>query len=166
VSPDSAADSEDMLLALDEAATVPQLLAATARAIVDELDAQACTISRAIGDLLVDLVDYSSTGAGVQVGHGYLISDFPETRAVLEQLKPQTVFAKDPEADGQEVALLRELGFDSLLMLPLEADGTAWGLVEVYDNRTDGFTPNHVADAQRFVVRAGAALTKLGGPAA
>jgi GAF domain-containing protein len=155
-----------MLLALDEATTVPQLLAATARAIVGELGAQACTISRAIGDLLVDLVDYSPTGPGVQVGHGYLISDYPQTRAVLEELAPQTVFAKDPEADAQEVALLREVGFDSLLMLPLEADGTVWGLVEVYDNTTGGFTHDHVAEAQRFVARASAALAKLGRPTA
>jgi GAF domain-containing protein len=155
-----------MLLALDEATTVPQLLAATARAIVDELDAGACTISRAIGDLLIDLVDYSPTGGGVQVGHGYLISDYPKTRAVLEQLLPQAVFARDPEADTREVALLRELGFDSLLMLPLEADGLAWGLVEVYDNTTGGFTEDHVVAAERFVARAGAALAKLGRPTA
>jgi GAF domain-containing protein len=153
-----------MLLALDEATTVPQLLSATARAIVHGLDAAACTISRAIGDLLVDLVDYTPTGTGVQIGHGYLISDYPNMRAVLAELKPQTVFAEDPEADAHELALLRELGFDSLLMLPLETDGTAWGLVEVYDNTSDGFTGTHVAEAQRFVERAGAALAKLGRP--
>jgi len=155
-----------MLLALDEATTVPQLLATTARAIVDALGAQACTISRAIGDLLVDLVDYSPTGAGVQVGHGYLISDYPETRAVLDRLVPRTVYLNDPAADGKEVALLRELGFDSLLMVPLQAKGAAWGLVEVYDNTKDGFTDANVAEAQRFVARAGTALAKLGRPAA
>lgn len=160
--PNSSADSDQVLLALDEATTVPQLLAATARAVVDALGAQACTISRAIGDLLVDLVDYSPTGAGVQVGHGYLISDFPETRGVLERLEPQTVFVKDRAADPAELALLRELGFDSLLMLPLQAGGVAWGLVEVYDNTQDGFTGDQVETAQTFVVRAGAALARLG----
>jgi transcriptional regulator with GAF, ATPase, and Fis domain len=151
-----------MLVALDEATTVPQLLSVTARAIVERLDAQACTISRAIGDLLVDLVDYTPTGTGVQVGHGYLISDYPETRAVLERLEPQIVFARDQEADAQEVALLRELGFDSLLMLPVEVNGTAWGLVEVYDNTTDGFTDVHLAEARRIIDRAGETLAKLG----
>jgi GAF domain-containing protein len=165
VGSDSPADSKRMLLALDEATTVPQLLSATARVVVEALDAYACTISRAIGDLLVDLVDYSRTGTGVQVGHGYLISDYPETRGVLERLEARTVFAGDPEADAKEVALLNELGFDSLLMLPLENSGAAWGLVEVYDNRTDGFTLDQVADAQRFVAHAGAALARLGGPA-
>ena len=153
-----------MLLALDEATTVPQLLAATARAIVDALDARACTISRAIGDLLVDLVDYSKTGTGVQVGHGYLISDYPQTRAVLETLESQAVFARDPEADAQEVELLQELGFDTLLMLPLEARGEAWGLVEVYDNTADGFTREQIASAEKFVERAGASLARLGRP--
>ena len=85
---------------------------------------------------------------------------------LLSPVRRVLSLGRTEEKPRQEVALLRELGFDSLLMLPLEADGTAWGLVEVYDNRTDGFTPSHVADAQRFVVRAGAALSKLGGPAA
>ena len=75
---------------------------------------------------------------------------------------PRTVYLNDPAADGKEVALLRELGFDSLLMVPLQAKGTAWGLVEVYDNTKDGFTDADVAEAQRFVVRAGTALAKLG----
>ncbi len=161
---DSPVDSESMLLAFDEATTVPQLLAATVRAIVDALDAQACTVSRAIGDLLVDLVDYSKRGTGVQVGHGYLISDYPQTRAVLENLESQAVFVRDPGADVQELELLRELGFDSLLMLPLAPGGGAWGLVEVYDNTSGGFTEEQIANAQRLVERAGVSLANLARP--
>src|SRR5205823_4656383 len=65
---------------------------------------------------------------------GNLISDYPLTRAVIETREPRTVYAPDAEADPAETKLLRELGFDSLLMLAIEAESTAWGLVEVYGN--------------------------------
>jgi hypothetical protein len=50
---------------LDELAAeenVPALLDTTAELLVKRLGAAACTISRAIGDLLVDLVDHSPRG--------------------------------------------------------------------------------------------------------
>jgi hypothetical protein len=114
------------------ATSVAELLPTTARAFVEVLDVPACTISRIIGDLLVDLVQHRRTGKPDRLGHGYLISDFPLTRAVIELREPRTVYAPDRDADPAETALLHELGFDSLLMLALEAESTAWGLVEVY----------------------------------
>ena len=65
---DSPADTEARLLALEREETVTGLLAATARLLVDVLEASACAISRAIGDLLVDLVDHSPRGP-VQAAH-------------------------------------------------------------------------------------------------
>src|SRR2546423_4994076 len=112
--------------------SVAELLGVTARAFVEVLDAPACTISRVIGDLLVDLVQHQRAGRPDRLGHGYLISDFPITRAVIETREPEIVYTGDPNADQAETSLLAELGFDSLLMLPIEADGKAWGLVEVY----------------------------------
>lgn len=150
----------DRLGAIDDAETVPAVLSATARVLVDALGAAACTISRAIGDLLVDLVDYSPQGP-VQVGHGYLISEYPATREVLEELRPRSVFVADPDADGHEKALLRQLGFDSLLMLPLTRDGDAWALVEVYDRAREGFTEDDVGAATGIVTQASAALSRF-----
>ena len=161
---DAPADTEARLLALEREETVASLLNAAARLLVDALGASACTISRAIGDLLVALVDYSPTGP-TQAGHGYLISDYPATRDVLEQLRPQAVSVDDPEADPSEVALLRELEFDSLLMLPLAVGGEAWGLVEVYDNRSGGFADEVTAKAQDIVARIEAVLVRVAGAA-
>src|ERR671930_363476 len=115
-------------------ATVAELIGVTARAFVEVLDAPACTISRVIGDLLVDLVQHRRSGATDRLGHGYLISDYPLTRTVIEERAPRTVYTGDPDADAAETNLLGELGFDSLLMLPIEAEGSAWGLVEVSEN--------------------------------
>ena len=129
--PTSVADAAEQLRA---AASVAELLGVTARVFVEVLEAPACTISRVIGDLLVDLVQHQRAGKPNRLGHGYLISDYPLTRAVIETREPRSVYAADPDADPAETSLLGELGFDSLLMLPLEAENAAWGLVEIYGN--------------------------------
>jgi hypothetical protein len=140
--------------------TVPALLAATARSVVALLEASACTISRVIGDMLVELVDYDVAGRAVQIGHGYLVSDFPLTLEVLEKLEPRTVFLGDPDADEKEAALLRALGFDSLLMLAIQSEGRPWALVEVYaDGRR--FGPDDTDAAQRVLVEAGEVIDRL-----
>jgi GAF domain-containing protein len=148
---------------LDELAaeqSVPALLATTAELLVDRLGATACPISRAIGDLLVDLVDHSP-GGPVQAAHSYLVSEFPLTQTVLDDGTPQRVQVDDAEADPREAALMRRLGFDSLLMLRMESAGEPWGLVEVYDNRPSGFTTDHVAIAARIVQCANYELSRL-----
>lgn len=124
--------------------TVSGLLGATARTFVDLLDAPACTISRVIGDLLVDLIQHRQTGSADRLGHGYLISDYPLTRTVIEEREPRTVFLGDPDADPAEAKLLRELGFDSLLMVAIEAEDGAWGLVEVYGEKGRRFKNDEV----------------------
>jgi GAF domain-containing protein len=146
---------------LRAAASVAELLGATARAFVDVLDAPACTISRVIGDLLVDLVAHQRTGKPDRLGHGYLISDYPLTRMVIERREPRSVYAADPDADPAETGLLRELGFDSLLMLPIETEDSAWGLVEVYANDRR-FEPADVALARTLVAEVGSVLEQLG----
>jgi GAF domain len=148
---------------LDELAaeqSVPALLGTIAELLVDRLGATACTISRGIGDLLVDLVDHSPAGP-VQAAHSYLISHFPMTRAVLDDGTPQCVHVDDADADPRETALVRRLGFNSLLMLRMESAGEPWGLVEVYDNRPSGFTNDHVAIAARIVESANYELSRL-----
>jgi GAF domain-containing protein len=157
---DAPADTQARLLALEREESVSTLLPAAARLLVDALDATACAISRAIGDLLVELAEYSR-GETVQSGHGYLISDYPATREVLEERRPMTVAVSDPEADAQEVALLRELGFHALLMLPMVCGEDLWGLIEVYDNRREGFAATDVDTARLVVDRACAVLARL-----
>jgi GAF domain-containing protein len=145
--------------------TVPGLLGATARAYVGVLGARSCTISRVIGDLLVDLIGHQDEGEPRRLGHGYLISDYPLTRAVIEEREPRTVFVGDPDADPNETRLLRELGFDSVLMIAIEAEDGAWGLVEVYDHDGRRFDENDVLVAQALADEAGQSLRQLERPA-
>jgi GAF domain-containing protein len=146
--------------------TVPGLLGATARAYVELLDAPACTISRVIGDLLVDLMQHQRSGPPDRLGHGYLISDYPLTRAVIEERRPQTVSRDDPHADPNEVKLLDELGFDALLMVAIEAEDGAWGLVEVYGEKGRRFRDEEVELAQDLADNVGEILRQLERPTA
>jgi GAF domain-containing protein len=144
-----------------EETSVPSLLRVTARALVEILDVAACTISRVIGDLLVDLVQHRRAGRPARLGHGYLISDYPLTREVLERIEPRVVLATDPNADQEEVKLLREMDFDALLMAALEVDGSAWGLVEVYADGGRTFDDDDVRVATEIARAAGARLAHL-----
>jgi GAF domain-containing protein len=142
--------------------SVPGILGVTARGLVDAFGARGCTISRVIGDLLVDLIQHRSAGDQAEtLGHGYLISDYPLTREVIEQRRPETVFLGDPNADEREAALLRTLGFASLLMLPIEAGGEAWGLVEVYGDAGRRFDEQDVEVVAGLVQEAGERLEQL-----
>ena len=142
---------------------MPALIGLAARAFVEVLAAPACTISRVIGDLLVDLVQHQRAGKPNRLGHGYLISDYPLTRTVIERREPHSVYAPDPDADPAETNLLRELGFDSLLMLPIEAEDAAWGLVEVYGSGRR-FEAADVEVAQALVAEVDGVLEQLARP--
>jgi GAF domain-containing protein len=145
------------------ASNVAELLGLTAESFVGVLDAPACTISRVIGDLLVDLVQHRREGRAARLGHGYLISDFPLTRAVIEDREPKTVYTGDKDADAAETNLLAELGFDSLLMLPIETEDAPWGLVEVYGNGRR-FERTDVDVARALAAEAAEGLRRLSRP--
>jgi GAF domain-containing protein len=161
------ADQSDTFAAATEqlraAANVAELIALTAESFVGVLDAPACTISRVIGDLLVDLVQHRREGPPARLGHGYLISDYPLTRAVIEDREPKTVYTGDTDADKAEATLLGDLGFDSLLMLPIQAQDAAWGLVEVYGNGRR-FEATDVDVARTLAAEAGEVIERLSRP--
>jgi GAF domain-containing protein len=165
VAPDQSARLAAATERLRAETSVPGLLGTTARTFVEVLDAEACTISRAIGDLLVDLIQHRKTGTADRLGHGYLISDYPLTREVIEQREPRTVSLHDPDADPAEAKLLRELGFDSLLMITLEAGDDAWGLIEVYGEKGRRFTDEDVLLVRDLTAEVGGLLDGLGRPA-
>jgi GAF domain-containing protein len=144
--------------------TVAGLVGSSARSFAELLAAPACTISRVIGDLLVDLVQHKEPGKSDRLGHGYLISDYPLTRTVVEEREPRTVFLGDPDADPSETALLRELGFDSLLMVALESADGAWGLVEIYGDKGRRFREDEVALARDLAVEVSDLLGRLERP--
>jgi GAF domain-containing protein len=80
---------------------------------------------------------------------------------VLEQREPRAMSFVDDRIDRAEAFVLRELGMNSLLMLPLLLDDDAWGLVEVYDVRMRRFEETDIALAQELVALAAHRLGQL-----
>jgi hypothetical protein len=120
------------------------VLLATAHEVVTKLDADACSISRVIGDVLISVAEAVTSGRTLQSGQGFLASDFPETLAVLESGRPRMITLTDAHVDSNEARVLRELGFATLLMLRLDLSGVPWGLVEVYREEARPFGDDDV----------------------
>jgi diguanylate cyclase (GGDEF)-like protein len=67
----------------------------------------------------------------------YYLKDYPATAQVLESGEPVMIHVNDPQADPKERDLLIEMGYGTLLMLPLYAGEQPIGLVELYSQKTD-----------------------------
>jgi GAF domain-containing protein len=129
---------------------VLDMLSALAETLVVELDADACAISRVIGDVLILVAEHVPGGGTLQLGQGYLVSEFPQTENVLANGVPRALTIDDPQVDDGEAGVLRELGYRALLMLRLELNGTTWGLVEVYRLDTRPFDADDVSRASEL----------------
>jgi hypothetical protein len=57
--------------------------------LVVRLDADACAISRVIGDVLILVMERIPDGGSLQMGQGYLVPDFPQTAEVLQTRQPR-----------------------------------------------------------------------------
>jgi GAF domain-containing protein len=147
--------------ALERATTVPELLRASAVALVELLDASACAISRVLGDALVILTEHAPGGESLQLGQGYLVTDFPLTEEVVRRGESRAVSLHDEVPDPHEASVLEELGFESLLMVPLSVGGECWALVEIYRRGQATFPPEQVTLVEGFVARAGALVEQL-----
>ena len=123
------------------------MLSALAETLVTDLDADACAVSRTIGDVLVLVAEHVPGGGTLQLGQGYLVPDFPQTADVLTSGVARTLTLDDPHVDEGEARILRALGFRALLMARLELRGAAWGLVEVYRAESQPFGDDDVRRA-------------------
>jgi GAF domain-containing protein len=110
---------------------VSQLLGVACRELAAQSGAERVSISRVIGDLLVELAHHERAGRELPL-ELYLVSDYPLTKEVLDRGELRSAEQADPGADAAETALLQRLGYDALLMLPLRSAGRNWGLVELY----------------------------------
>ena len=132
------------------------LLTATAHELVAGVNADACTVSRVIGDLLILLTERAPEGMTLRAGQGYLVPDYPLTQAVLSSGRPRALTLSDEDADPAEADVLVELGFASLLMLPLAIGGRTWGLVELYRLEPHPFDAKDMRVAGEILARTSA----------
>jgi GAF domain-containing protein len=80
---------------------------------------------------------------------------------VIDERSPRTVFLGVPVADECEATLLRTLGFDALLMAPIEAGDNAWGLLEIYGQKGRRFEDHDVELVTTIVEQVGDRLGQL-----
>jgi hypothetical protein len=146
---------------LRAAGTVSELMRTAARLVTEAVDGSACAISRMLGDVLVEVAEFAGSRATLYLGQGYLVSDYPLTREVIERREPRSVYVPDPDADEHEVALLDKLGFTSLLMLPLCVRDDVWGLAEVYREGIHRFVDTDAARATWLFQIVGERLAEL-----
>jgi GAF domain-containing protein len=133
------------------------LLVTTAEDLCRTVDADACAISRVLGDVLILVAEYSP-GTTLQLGQGYLVPDYPKTEEVLRFGTAYTATIDDPGADPAEAGVIRELGFGALLILPLQAAGDAWGLVELYRRAPRRFSEGEVESARGLITETAALI--------
>ncbi len=139
--------------------SVSRVLYVTCGELVELLDARFASVSRVIGDLLVELSGFRRSGETHPL-ELFLVTDYPLTQEVISAGVPRVVRRSDPGADPAEAALLARLGFDSLLMLPLRSHGQSWGLVEIYGDDRE-FDDEEIATAAAIVDRVGELLAVL-----
>jgi hypothetical protein len=152
---------EEVTEALGAQTTIRGVLETACHGLLETLDATACEISRVVGDLLVGLVELSpDDGRRLDLGHEYLISEYPLTQEVIERGEARTVSLREEAPEPNEAQLLQKLGFESLLMVCLPTATGCWGLVEAYADEKL-FNDRDAAAAQKIAVVTGDQLDRL-----
>jgi hypothetical protein len=93
----------------------------------------------------------------------YRITDFPLTAEVLREREPRALSFADSSVEPAEAFVLRELGMNALLMLPLYVRGAPWGLIELYEMRMRRFTEDDQAVATFLAAQAERRLEVVAG---
>lgn len=114
--------------------------------------ADACILSRVLGDVLIVVAHTGEAESLLDLGQGFLVSDFPATARVLATGDAAALTLADADVDEHEAQLLREIGFGTLLMFPFEVVGERWGLAELYRRDVRPFAAGEI-DAVCAVAR-------------
>jgi diguanylate cyclase (GGDEF)-like protein len=141
--------------------TADGVLSRLCKGLVFVVGATACSASRVVGGYLVDAVDHAFRE--VSLGHEatYRISDFPFTAETLRLGEPRAVSFLEGEVEPAEAFILRELGMNAMLMLPVRVRGSSWGLIELYEMRLRRFTEDDMSLARFLVAHAERRLEEI-----
>ncbi|HET6876514.1 MAG TPA: EAL domain-containing protein [Jatrophihabitans sp.] len=129
-------------------------------------------IARAASDMTVDVLAVSALGgdgvlreiavAGADLDTTeYPLSDFPATRRVLQDAVPVEAHLSDPNTDPAEKGFMRNLGFASLLIVPLYHDGRPIGILEFAQFTHRRWTGRDIAHARGLATHLSQALPRI-----
>ena len=140
--------------AIEAEQTVEGVCGRLCKALVFVVGATACSTSRVLGDYIVDATEHALREVSLGDEAAYRIADFPLTADVLRTGEPRAVSFMDGDVDPSEAFILRDLGMNALLMLPIRVGGRVWGLTELYEMRLRRFAEDDIAVAQFLVSQA------------
>jgi diguanylate cyclase (GGDEF)-like protein len=155
-------DAVAALRAIDAEETALGICQRLCKSLVFVVGATGCTASRVVGELVVDAIDHALREVRLSDQAAYRIADFPLTAEVLRSGRPRAVSFAEGEVDPAEAFLLRDLGMNAVLMLPLMVGGEPWGLVELYEMRLRAFGEEEIAVAQFLTHQAERRLEAVG----
>jgi diguanylate cyclase (GGDEF)-like protein len=156
-------DALTAVKAIEAETTINGVCDRLCKALVFVVGATACSMSRVVGDYLVDANDHALREVSLGDEAAYRIADFPLTAEVLRTGGPRAVSFAEGDVDPSEAFILRDLGMSALMMLPVVVGGRAWGLVELYEMRLRRFGEDDVAVAQFLVAQAQRTLELVAG---
>ena len=142
---------------------VAEMLAGLSRQMTEFLDASACLISIYDADagLVRDRAGYARTPYSWDTtAEEYDLGDYPRTLEVLTSGNPYACRLDGRRVDPTEARFLVELGFRSLLMLPLPVDGEPFALIEIYDARPRAFGEGEIRLCQALATEAGVMVSR------
>jgi diguanylate cyclase (GGDEF)-like protein len=142
------ADAMNAVRAMEAEESVHGICDRLCKALVFVVGATACSVSRVVGDYIVDATGHALREISLGDEAAYRIADFPLTAEVLRTGEPCAVSFTEGDVDPAEAFVLRELGMNAVLMLPIRVAGRSWGLVELYEMRLRRFVQDEVAVAQ------------------
>jgi PAS domain S-box-containing protein len=153
----------DASAALSSSLELKDVLVALAEHVMHVVKGAGCVLLRwdQATNRVVTLVNRFEDPERVGTGEeSFDLHDYPLTAQVLERRKLAVVAVDDPNADPAKVALLKQMGAQTLLMLPLVARDQVVGLMELYrDVPGYRFTASHIRLAQTLADQAGVAIS-------
>jgi diguanylate cyclase (GGDEF)-like protein len=157
------ADAMSAAAALEAELTAHAVCGRLCKALVFVVGATACQASRVLGEFVVDANEHALREVQLGDGTAYRLADFPITAEVLGEREPRALSFADAAIDPSEAFVLRDLGMNALLMLPLYVRGVPWGLVELYEMRMRRFTDDDIAVATFLTTQAERRLETVAG---
>ena len=133
------------------------------KALVFVVGATACQASRVLGDYVIDSYEHALRDVRLGDGTAYRLTDFPLTEETLRERVPRALSFVDGTVDPAEAFVLRDLGMNALLMLPLYVRGVPWGLIELYEMRLRRFTEGDIRVARFLTTQAERRLEVVAG---
>jgi diguanylate cyclase (GGDEF)-like protein len=134
--------------ALGRETTLEATLRSAARHLTAVVDGTACVISRLDDGTLRDAAVFAPAPWTFDEASAYLLEDYPVTVDALASGEPRAASLADATVDAGEAFVLRKIGMQSVLIVPLVVEGRQWGLAEIYDARDRRFGATECGLAQ------------------